>query len=88
MGEGQSKESVDEGSAGANAKKEKALGGLCNPGSRAFKINPCRLIRQHHMKLLVFCWGALRDVVASEKGLSADCDETTSREMTDKNDQN
>jgi hypothetical protein len=34
FGEGLSKESVDEGSAGANAKKEKAFGGLWNPGSR------------------------------------------------------
>jgi len=35
VGEGKSKESVDDGSPGANAKKEKAFGGLWNPGSRA-----------------------------------------------------
>lgn len=34
MGEGKSKENVDEGSPGANATKEKAFVGLWNPGSR------------------------------------------------------
>src|SRR6185437_2253996 len=34
VGEGQSKENVDEGSPGANATKEKAFVGLWNPGSR------------------------------------------------------
>jgi hypothetical protein len=34
LGEGKSKENVDEGSPGANATKEKAFVGLWNPGSR------------------------------------------------------